>query len=49
MYNNTSTMLTSIVVCRACVSHRTLKIKSNHFQLVNDKFIKYTEKQYAKT
>lgn len=47
MYNNTSTMLTSIVVCRACVSHRTLII--NHCQLVNDKFIKYTEKQYAKT
>lgn len=48
MYNNTSTMLTSIVVCHACVSHRTLIIKSNHCQLVNDKFIKYTENNMQK-
>lgn len=46
MYNNTSTMLTSIVVCRACVSHHTLISKYNHCQLVTDKFTKHTKKQY---
>lgn len=39
-------MLTSIVVCRACVSHHTLISKYNHCQLVTDKFIKHTKKQY---
>lgn len=49
MYNNTSTMLTSIVVCCACVSYHILISKYNHCQLVMDKFTKYTKKQYANT